>query len=227
MVRSGLAVVAAALLGASPASAQFFLKSKDLSGAPVTGDEPDVGQPLPGATRAEVDAALVWNLRAGLNVAALQCQFEPTMVTVANYNAILTDHKDELKKSFDTLGKYFVRVNKTAKAGQGALDQFGTRTYSSFSSVTAQLNFCEVSNSIGRDAVFAPKGEFVQVARARMRELRNALTPWGDQVSVFPFQPRFAMPRLEAACWNKKGAWVERKCGPLVWPPNGTATAQR
>lgn len=219
--------VAAGAMVATPVSAQFFLKSKDLSGAPVIGDEPGIVQPLPGATRAEVDAALVWNMRAALNVAALQCQFEPTMVTVANYNAILTDHKDELKKSFDTLGKYFIRVNKSPKLGQNALDRFGTRTYAGFSPVEAQLNFCEVANSIGRDAVFAKRGTLVELSRLRMRELRNALTPWGDQVAVYPFQPNFAMPRLDAACWSKKAQWVEKACGRLDWPPTGIATAQR
>lgn len=228
---AGLAATAVggALMAATPVSAQFFLKSKDLSGAPVVGDEPGMGQPLPGATRAEVNAALVWNLRAALNVAALQCQFEPTMVTVANYNAILTDHKDELKISFDTLGKYFIRVNnKNAKRGQTALDQFGTRTYAGFSPVEAQFNFCEVANSIGRDAVFTPKGKLVEVARLRMRELRNALTPWGDQVAAYAFQPRLAMPRLDPGCWSKKGEWVAKACGALDWPPTGAvATAQR
>jgi hypothetical protein len=229
MTKLWLAGVAAfaAVAAATPASAQFFLKSKDLSGAPVVGDEPGIGQPMPGATRAEIDAALVWNMRAALNVAALQCQFEPTMVTVSNYNAILTDHKDELKKSFDTLGKYFVRVNKSPRAGQAALDQFGTKTYAGFSAVEAQFNFCEVANSIGRDAVFAKKGKFVEVSRERMRELRNALTPWGDQVAVYVFQPKLAMPRLDAQCWSKKGEWVAKACGVLEWPPVAVATAQR
>ena len=31
---------------------------------------------------------MVWNLRAALNVAALQCQFGPTLLTLPNYNAI-------------------------------------------------------------------------------------------------------------------------------------------
>ena len=229
MTKVWLAGVAAfaAVAAATPASAQFFLKSKDLSGAPVVGDEPGIGQPMPGATRAEIDAALVWNMRAALNVAALQCQFEPTMVTVSNYNAILTDHKDELKKSFDTLGKYFVRINKSPKLGQNALDQFGTKTYAGFSAVESQFNFCEVANSIGRDAVFTGKGKFVEISRARMRELRNALTPWGDQVAVYAFQPKFAMPRLDSACWSKKGEWVTKACGVLEWPPATIATAQR
>ena len=149
----GAAVVG--LCGALPASAQFYLKSHDFSGVPVTGADSDVGIALPDATDAEQRAALVWNMRAALNVAALQCQFEPTLLSVDNYNAMLLDHQAELKDSFDTLTKYFARTNATKKAGQNALDQFGTRTYSSFVTVGAQYGFCQTAGSIGRDAIFA------------------------------------------------------------------------
>src|SRR3546814_10219941 len=45
----------------------------------VEGNEPNLGFALPGATQSEYRAALLWSMRAGLNVAALQCQFEPTL----------------------------------------------------------------------------------------------------------------------------------------------------
>ena len=217
----------ALLTAAAPASAQFFLKAKDLSGTPVNGDEPGIGQPMPGATAAELRAALVWNMRAALNVAALQCQFEPTLATVSNYNAILTDHKAELKTSFDVLTKYFVRTAKTPRLGQAALDQFGTRTYSGFSAVAAQYNFCLTANEIGRDAVFTSRGKFGTIAQNRMRELRNSLVPWGDtaQITYAP-PPLVSWPRFDAACWSKKGEWVEKKCGALIWPP-AVGMAQR
>lgn len=226
---AGAGLAAALLAAAIPAQAQFFLKSKDLSGLPVEGNEPGIAQPLPGATPAELQAGLVWNMRAALNVAALQCQFEPTMVTVSNYNAILTDHKDELKRSFDALGKYFVRINKSAKAGQAALDQFGTRTYAGFATVAAQYNFCEVANAIGSEAVFAPRGRFADVAKRRMRELRNSLTPYGDQATSNSLTLMIAsLPRTDVVCWSKKGDWIAKKCGDLVWPTTaGVATALR
>ena len=43
-------------LFSAPASAQFFLKSYDFRGGPVTGLEPELGMPLPGATPTEVRA---------------------------------------------------------------------------------------------------------------------------------------------------------------------------
>ncbi len=215
------AVLGVYALAATPVSAQFFLQSKDLAGQPVKGDEPGViGSPLPGATPDELRAGLVWTMRAALNVAALQCQFEPTLATVRNYNALLVDHRDELKTSFDTLSKYFTRTGKTKAAGQTALDQFGTRIYSSYATVGAQRGFCQTANTIGADANFTPRGHFGELAEARMQELRNSLVPFGEQ--RFPRSEwrdvAVTRPRLDAICWNKKGEWQVKKCGVSTWP---------
>ena len=204
------------LAAATPAAAQFFFQPPNLAGAPVNGSEPGmVAQALPGATPAEYRAALIWNLRAGLNVAALQCQFKPTLLALYNYNKILGDHSTELKTSYDALSNYFVRTAKTKKAGQTELDKYGTRVYSSFSTVGAQLTFCQTAGEIANLAVFAPRGSFGTLAEERMRELRNSLVlsgeqrfPWGVQA----VQPR--LPRLDKACW-KKADWNARKCGPF------------
>ncbi|MDR6789380.1 hypothetical protein J2Y58_002751 [Sphingomonas sp. BE138] len=213
-IAGAVAALAAGLMVATPAAAQFYMKSKDLRGERVRGDEPGIGQALPGATPDELRAAMVWNMRAALNVAALQCQFEPSLLTVQNYNAILSDHKQELAQSYAALGKYFERVAKTKKDGQSALDQFGTRTYSGFATVAAQYGFCGTASSIGREALYAPRGSFGDIALSRMREVRNSLTPWGEQ--QFPrmevrLTPAF-LPRFDKACW-KKDEFVVKKCG--------------
>jgi hypothetical protein len=142
--------LAAGLFAGSPASAQFFLKSYDFSGAAVTGAEPEMGMPMPGATPAEVRAGLVWNMRAALNVAALQCDFAPMLLTVDNYNAMLRDHSAELKASLEAINGYFVRTSKTKAAGQAAFDRFGTRTYSAFATVAAQYGDLHATRPIGR-----------------------------------------------------------------------------
>ena len=214
--------VGAMVAGATaPASAQFYLKSRVYAGDPVRGDEPGIGDPLPGATPAEVRASLVWSMRAGLNVAALQCQFEPTLLTVTNYNAILADHKAEFKGAFDTLAKYFLRVGKTKARGQTMLDQYGTRTYSSFVTVAGQFGFCQTAAAVGRDAVFRPRGQFGDLAALRMAELRASLTGQFGELAVTRVEAREnpPLPRLDPVCWNKKGEWVERKCGAWAWPP--------
>lgn len=211
-------LVAAGALAATPASAQFFMASRDFSGPPVRGDEPGIGVEMPGATDAEIRAALLWNMRAALNIAALSCDFEPTLLTVSNYNGLMVDHKEELAKSYDVLTKYFKRINKTPKAGQTALDQFGTRVYGSFTTATAQYGFCQTASSVGRDAIFQPRGTLYQVAMNRMRSLRNSLVPYGEQ--RFPRGIRLdrtiSVPRVDPICWTKKGEWNDKKCGPTV-----------
>ena len=211
--------VAAMTVAAGPASAQFFFKSRDLTGAPVTGVEPGILPPMPGATPEELTAGLVWQLRSALNVAALQCQFEPTLLTVANYNAIIHDHDSEFDAAQKALLGYFTRVNKTKKAGQSAFDQFNTRVSSEFSTVSAQYSFCQTAGEVGQAALFAPRGGMKAVAQTRTRELRNSLVPWGEQyfpgavvVNVPPY-----IPRMDDACW-KKDEWNDRKCGAYPFP---------
>ena len=211
--------VSAGLLAAAPASAQFFLKSANLAGARVTGAEPGMtGPALPDATAEELRAALVWNLRAALNVAALQCQFEPTLLTLGNYNAILDDHEVELRESYQTLEKYFVKANKTKKAGQTELDKFGTRVYSGFSTVSGQLSFCQTAAAIGHEALFARRGTFGDLAQERMRELRASLASWGEQFRrTINYQGLYSTPLPPFGndkCW-RKGSYQVKKCGAL------------
>jgi hypothetical protein len=205
------ALALAATLAAAPAEANFFWKNPDFRAPPVRGDEPGVSaSPLPGATPAELQAMLVWNLRSALNVAALQCQFDPTLLTQNQYNHLLENHRAELASAYQTLTNYFKRVDK--KAGQTHLDQYGTRTYSSFSAVgLPQFNFCATAARIGREAIFAPKGQLHAVAQNRIGELRNSLKmKLGEQ--QFTYAPPYHVVRyypLEERCW-KKGELIAR-----------------
>jgi hypothetical protein len=206
------AMIAGLMLAcAAPAPAQMFWTPPDFRGAAVMGAEPGLSLPLPGATQAELNANLLWNLRAGLNVAALQCQFSPTLRTVKLYNEVIAHHSKELASAFSTMGAYFKR--KQGKGGQNALDQYTTRTYNGFSTMHAQLGFCFTAASIARDAIAQPKGELLSVARRRMRELRNSLVPKGDQSMVRSTALLSPLPRLDDACWDKNGRYQERACG--------------
>lgn len=216
LIRHLLGAAALACIGiAAPASAQFFFKNPDLSGPPMNGNEAELGYSLPGATPAELRAGILWSMRAALNVAALQCQFEPTLLTVENYNAILIDHKVELKNAVDTLTKYFIRTNKTKARGIAELDRFGTRLYSSFSTVSTQYVFCLTAASVERQAMFTPRGKLGELAVERMGELRrSSVKPYGEQ--RFPMHPpieSMSVPRLDPNCWDKRGRWDKRRCG--------------
>jgi hypothetical protein len=181
MIRLRAALAALAALGvAAPvaAPAQVLLGDPHYPSGPIEGNDPLVGLPMPGATPAEYRAHMLWNLRAGLNVAALACQFSPFLRTVANYNAILAHHNRELAAAYTTLETYFRRVN--GRTGPRQFDIYSTQTYNGFSTFEAQPGFCQTAARIGKEVLAAPKGQFTQLAAARMRELRGSLRPVPD-----------------------------------------------
>ncbi|MES2497597.1 MAG: hypothetical protein V4618_15900 [Pseudomonadota bacterium] len=199
---SGLAAMLAMGL-AAPASAYLFWVQPNFVGGPVVGDEPGLGQAMPKATPAELRAHLLWNMRAGLNVAALQCQFSPILLTVPNYNDLLSKNSAELNDAYKLLGAYFKRTG--GKTWQKTFDSYTTKTYNGFSTMHAQLGFCETASAIGRDARKLGRGKLTQLALDRMREFRNSLTPAGDMLHArrflhVPIQP----VSMDKACWTKK-----------------------
>lgn len=206
----GLAFGAAALAGlATPAPAYLYWTKPSLAGAPVTGTEPGIMLPMPGALPKEQAAGLLWTMRAGLNVAALQCQFAPALGTVRNYNNMLKQHGAELQEAYTTLGAYFKRT--VGKAGATALDAFTTKTYNSFSTLQAQLIFCETAASIGMQTLEMGSGHLGEIASERMREFRNSLIPVGDMAFAHHYTNVQFDPVVDPRCYNKKGKEIKCK----------------
>lgn len=173
-VRAGALFALASLAAAQPASAQVFLNEVDFRRGPIESNDPLVGVAIPGATPAEYRAALLWNMRSGLNVAALQCQFSAYLRAVPNYNAFLAHHSAELAAAYTVLGNYFRRVHGAVQ-GPRKFDDYSTQTYNNFSTLQAQMGFCQTATNITKEALTLSKGELGAFAPTRMRELRNSL----------------------------------------------------
>ena len=194
----GLAAFCLAAPAAAPA--QLFLTDPGFRSGPIDGSDPLVGLPIPGATPSEYRAHLLWNLRSGLNVAALQCQFSPFLRAVPNYNGILAHHARELAAAYTALEGYFRRVG--GRAGPRNFDLYSTQTYNNFSTLQAQVGFCQTAARISKEALATPKGQFAQLAANRMRELRSSLTVAAETYSFIrmpvrlsPIAPPGAAPR--------------------------------
>jgi len=207
----GLAVAGAAVLAqASAADAFLFWSPPRFDGGPVRGDEPGIGLPMPGATPVELKAHMLWSLRAGLNVAALQCQFAPVLMTVPSYNDLLKKNDAEFDIAQKALGGYFKRTSP--RGWQNDFDQYTTRTYNGFSTMHAQLGFCETAGRLGLAARQLGRGKLTQFALDHMREFRNSLVPVGDpihsqrQVSL----PVMAVPSMDKSCWDRKDNLLAR-----------------
>lgn len=195
-----LVAAAAACLLAVPAQAQLFLYDPVFPSAPIEPNDPLVGISLPDATPAESRAHLLWNLRSGLNVAALQCQFSPSLRAVDNYNALLAHHSKELASAYQALEGYFRRVH--GRNGPRMFDEYSTQTYNNFSTLQAQLGFCQTASRITREALARRKGELHQIASTRMRELRGSLVAAYDIYAFTRTPIRMSPPTLLRFCEN-------------------------
>lgn len=139
---------------------------------------------LKNPSQAEREANAVWNLRAALNVAALQCQFSPWLRTVRTYNSFLQAHSEELVRAQTTMVAHF---KKTAGArAMNAFDMYTTRTYNSFSTLDAQYAFCNSAGYVGRQALAVPKSKLGARALADGPAIRAAL-------SYAPLAPALAL----------------------------------
>ena len=164
-------------------------------------------------TPAETRAHQIWSLRAALNVAALQCQFSPFLRTVKNYNQMLPHHAAELASALKTMNSHFVRLDGVRTARQ-TFDQYTTRTYNSFSTLEAQLSFCQKASDIGWEAIGAKKGSYADLAAARLSEVRTAMIPMTNpllRVSLGWLD----VPSIANPCLDRKGRQIpvlSKKC---------------
>lgn len=130
---------------------------------------------------AEIQANAIWSLRAGLNVAALQCQFSPYLATVRTYNDLLKHHSAELATAQATMIAHFKRYD--GARALNSFDQYSTRIYNSYSTLDAQFSFCTAAAMTGRPALLLNKGGLGSYAVTATPILRAALAP-GNGVSA-------------------------------------------
>ena len=193
---AGLVLVAAPVCAApakKPAAKSATAKKPAAKAAPVPEPVPvyetRAGIHIPQATimkpltPVEAEANAIWNLRAGLNVAALQCQYSPFLATVRIYNDLLKHHSAELTVAQTTMIKHFKRYDGVKALN--SFDQYTTRTYNSFSTLDAQYAFCLASSEVGRGALMLAKGDLGKYALAATPVLRTSLTPVPNSVSLW------------------------------------------
>ena len=207
------------MLAPATAHAQLYYAELDIPRGPIEPNDPLIGEVLPGANAAELRANLIWNMRSGLNVGALRCQFSKYLRVVDVYNAILAHHATELAAAYAGVGSYFRRVHG-AREGQRLFDEWFTRTYNNFSTESGR-SFCQVASEIAKDALSRPKGSFYELARERMRELRNSMRPYPDRIypamSVLPPLPQSLW--VAAPCEGLAGQPLQQCRAALQAPP--------
>jgi len=215
--RFALPALAAAFFATVPAGAQVFYKPPVFTPKLVTALDSGFDPAMPGATADEQQAVLTWSLRQALLLGALQCHTQyPTLLATGNYNALLTNHNEELTKAFNTISGYFKRTRKAPKVAQAALDGFATKMTTSYSTVRGQLGFCHTAGWVGRRALFTPRGKLATLATEHLGELREALKPSIEQqfrapnIGTWLYTRPF--PSFAATCWDRKDRYNQKKC---------------
>lgn len=84
-------------------------------------------------------AAIIWELRSGLNVAALACRGADEAAIVAGYNQLLSTRRAELAGVYQAVAK--------EHASPAAFDAAMTRLYNGFAQPAAQAALCD--NALG------------------------------------------------------------------------------
>jgi hypothetical protein len=145
--------------------------------AMIISTPPSIAQSM---TATETKAEAVWQMRAALNVAALQCQYDPALKVVDNYNQFTARHKAELEASRTTMeGNYRRRYGK---AWAGQFDRYNTRNYNSFSATRFQVAYCNKMGEVGAKTVAMDAGTLASYAQTTVPEIR-AIFPQAEPVA--------------------------------------------
>lgn len=148
-------------------------------------------------TPQEQKAHHIWTLRAGLNVAGLQCHKASILHTASQYNDFLRQHARELKQAQITLTKMFARAKNISR--QAAFDRYTTQSYNAFSTLKGQVGFCQEASRVGASAIATPRLDLHLFAPDAVARLTAATQPQPDPLQRIRMN-WVALPAYDIAC---------------------------
>lgn len=135
----------------------------------------------------------LWNLRSGLNVAALNCQRAQHTALVDNYKVLLKRHSRELAKANTALAAEYRKAHGASY--RSVQDTYMTRVYNYFALPPTLPQFC--------DAALAVSGEVVKVAPGGLEQY--SLTALPRLEAVFEnFFRSYEQYRVDLTAWDSR-----------------------
>jgi len=177
-----------------PAAARTTAKPAERDGPPTVVET--MAGPV-SFTPQELAASRVWNYRAALNVAALQCRYSPFLRTSERWNAIIQQHKRELDQVNAKMESAFRRINGP-KDGPRAYDKYNTRLWQNFAVLSSQAGFCNAAANSGWMALATPMGQLATIADAQVAALKGSVVPVQDLLNKLQYA---ALPPMEGLCY--------------------------
>jgi len=111
-------------------------------------------------------SASVWNLRAGLNVAALSCRGGGKANVAGEYRKMLSRHRDLLASAHKA---------EERRLGQAGFDRQQTKTYNRFSNQRSPQRFCQTASDLAKSANRMASAELAPASRGMVSQLERRL----------------------------------------------------
>lgn len=155
------------------------------------------------------DEQKLWNVRSGLNVAALNCRNASHLALADNYSEFLKKHRRQLTRTNSTLASQYRAQH--GRSYRDAQDAYMTRVYNYFALPPALPAFCDVAHQIGQEIVDVPAGQlhvFAETALPRMEAVYEE------------FFSSYEQYRVDLAAWeaqygpNRSPLTLEANYGP-------------
>lgn len=139
-------------------------------------------------------AGKTWNLRSGLNVAALNC-LEPQHAPILTaYKALLTGQKRKLAAANKAIESEF-RARYSAATFRTEWDQYMTQVYNYFALPPVVDQFCTVATEISNNYLLLPPDDLDAYAAVMLPRLEAVFTD---------FYGRFENYRVAVADWDAR-----------------------
>lgn len=132
----------------------------------------------------------LWQLRIGLNVAALNCRGPNDQILIDNYSAFLRNNRAAIAAA----ERWVIRDQgaRNGTNGIAARDSLSTRLYNYFAQPPVHGGFCAVATNIAALAAVEPTANILAFAPARLAEL--------DQPFV-DFYNAYSRYQIDYATW--------------------------
>ena len=157
----------------------------------------------------------IWNFRAAINVAALNCQGPVWGVIAQNYNQMIVIHKARLTVANTAVDNEY----RKRFVGQNALRVRDTRTtelYNYFALPPVREAFCNAALSKSQEAIAVPVAAFPEYAIGGLTDFDTIFLNFYDA---------YAKYQVDIAEWNLQHPAVPA-AGPVLVPAAGPASGQ-
>jgi hypothetical protein len=136
-----------------------------------------------------------WQLKIGLNVAAIGCRGLEETTLVAAYNNIIKTHGKTIRETERSVIRNLGKETRTN--GTAARDRLSTQLFNYFAQPPAQRAFCARANEIAQIVSATPSAQLVEQAPVHLGRLDE---PFID------FYEAYAKYQADVAAWDAKYA---------------------